>query len=445
VRSKHELGDQKNTSCSAFAFAIDIRGRQLMKGGGTNGWQQQSSLDDRSAFNESVNSVAHSFAVKTWPEKVYLYLKHFPATGSPLRVGTCKAVHGLATGLVAQGIEVDVWCEGESDSRVVVPEGYGIQCFANDSSYMTLRIARSLRSLLPSLRPTRDLVVLNGMLHPSVYALSRKLKALHIPYVVAPHGPYHPALFKKNPHLKWPYWYLLERRLINGALALQQLDVRHEVWARRLGITVPVVSVENGFEDKDVVPAESLCWRTEGPVRALFWGRMAMYTKGIDVLLAGFQQAAREHSMHLTLQGPDWSGEATAIQRLIASMTVADRIKTLPPEFEIPAAHVMVAHDIFCMPSRFEGFGLSALEAMLAGRVLMVSGTAGISPHVERSGCGVIVQPTAEDVHRGFRYLLSNRDRWREMGLRGREYALEHLHWNTIAQRTLNQYQQLVS
>jgi glycosyltransferase involved in cell wall biosynthesis len=217
------------------------------------------------------------------------------------------------------------------------------------------------------------------------------------------------------------------------------------VWARRLGITVPVVSVENGFGNKDVVPVEDLCWRADGPARALFWGRMAIYTKGIDVLLAGFQLAAREHSMRLTLQGPDWNGEAPAVQRLIASMTVADRITTLPPVFEIPAARVMLAHDIFCMPSRFEGFGLSALEAMLAGRVLMVSGTAGISPHVERSGCGVIVEPTDEDVRRGFTHLLAKRDRWREMGLRGREYALEHLHWNTIAKRTLNQYQQLVN
>jgi glycosyltransferase involved in cell wall biosynthesis len=97
------------------------------------------------------------------------------------------------------------------------------------------------------------------------------------------------------------------------------------------------------------------------------------------------------------------------------------------------------------MPSRFEGFGLSALEAMLAARVLIVSRSAGIAPHIEKSGCGIVVDPTAADVQRGFRYLLERRNCWREMGLRGREYAQENLHWNRIAKRTLTQYRQLLN
>jgi glycosyltransferase involved in cell wall biosynthesis len=97
------------------------------------------------------------------------------------------------------------------------------------------------------------------------------------------------------------------------------------------------------------------------------------------------------------------------------------------------------------MPSRFEGFGLSALEAMLAARVLIVSRTAGIAPHIERSGCGIVVDPTPADLQRGFQLLLSRRQHWREMGLRGREYALEHLHWNRIAKRTLLQYRKLLN
>jgi glycosyltransferase involved in cell wall biosynthesis len=379
------------------------------------------------------------------PDKVYLYLKHFPAAGAPLRVGTNKAVHGLATGLVAAGIPVDVWCEGDRDSRTVMPEGYGIQCFATRSRYYTYKLAPSLLSQLQALHPTRDLVVLNGIFHLSVYAISRKLKALGIPYVMAPHSPYHPFLFRKNPHLKWPYWFFLERNAIKSALALQQLDPRHEAWTRRLGVTVPIVTTENGFTISDVVGDNELQWRTDGIPRALFWGRMDVHTKGLDILLAGFDLTARDSPMHLTLQGPDWAGESAVVQRLIAALAAADRVTTLPPIFEIPAARIMVSHDIFCMPSRFEGFGLSALEAMLAARVLLVSNGAGIAPHVERSGCGIVVDPTPSDVDRGFRYLLANRHRWREMGLRGRDYAMENLHWNSIAKRTLARYRELLN
>jgi glycosyltransferase involved in cell wall biosynthesis len=379
------------------------------------------------------------------PDKVYLYLKHFPAAGVPLRVGTNKAVHGLASGLVASGIAVDVWCEGDRDGRAVMPEGYGVQCFATRSRYRTFRLAPSLQVQLTTLRPKRDLVVLNGMFHPSVYALSRQLKALGIPYIVAPHGPYHPFLFRKNPHLKWPYWYFLERTALKSALALQQLDLRHGAWARRLGISVPIVATENGFSNKDQIEDSELNWRAAGIVRVLYWGRMAVHTKGLDILLQGFDLAVRDQPMRLTLQGPDWAGESADVQRLIAGISAASSVTTLPPVFEIPAARVMLSHDIFCMPSRFEGFGLSALEAMLAARVLIVSRSAGIAPHIEKSGCGIVVDPTAADVQRGFRYLLERRSRWREMGLRGREYAQENLHWNRIAKRTLTQYRQLLN
>ena len=39
-------------------------------------------------------------------------------------------------------------------------------------------------------------------------------------------------------------------------------------------------------------------------------------------------------------------------------------------------------HDLFVLPSRFEGFGLSALEAMLAARPVLVSDVAGLAPHI---------------------------------------------------------------
>ena len=81
---------------------------------------------------------------------------------------------------------------------------------------------------------------------------------------------------------------------------------------------------------------------------------------------------------------------------------------------------------------------------MLAGRVLLVSEVAGIAPHVQASGCGVIVAPTVAAIRQGLVELLERRSEWKEMGLKGREYALEHLRWNNIAFAALQQYQQLV-
>jgi glycosyltransferase involved in cell wall biosynthesis len=82
---------------------------------------------------------------------------------------------------------------------------------------------------------------------------------------------------------------------------------------------------------------------------------------------------------------------------------------------------------------------------MLAGRVLLlISEVAGIALHVKASGCGVVVAPEVSAIKVGLMELLQRRSEWKEMGLSGRRYALEHLDWQSIAHKALDQYRQLV-
>lgn len=379
--------------------------------------------------------------------RVLLYLKHFPPAGRPLRVGTSKAVHGLASGLTAHGAVVTVLCEGEADSVELSDAGFEILCFRNDAAYRSFRLAPGLRSYISRFEGRADVVaILNGVFHPSVYALSGLLREHAIAFVVAPHGPYHPWLFTKSAYLKWPYWFLLERPMLRRAQAIQLLDRRHAVWSRRMGVDRPVIETPNGFSPDDVVPEEKLAWRTTGPARLLYWGRLAVHTKGLDILLAAFSRYATEQAARLVIQGPDWAGERDAVDALIAKSAAADCIEVRPPVFDVPASTVMLEHDVVCMPSRYEGFGLTILEAMLAGRVVLVARSSGIAPHVAASGCGeVMATADANAAYVGLRRLLARRGAWREMGLRGRDYALRHLRWDAIAGSALRQYRRLVA
>jgi glycosyltransferase involved in cell wall biosynthesis len=68
----------------------------------------------------------------------------------------------------------------------------------------------------------------------------------------------------------------------------------------------------------------------------------------------------------------------------------------------------------------------------------------GIAPHVEASGCGVVVAPEISKIKSGLIELIQRRSEWKEMGLRGRNYALEHLRWDKIAAETFTKYQKLL-
>lgn len=375
----------------------------------------------------------------------YLYLKHFPTDGGPLRVGTSKAVHGLASGLAACGAQVSVLCEGPERVSYRAPEGFHVECFRNTGAYRSFRVAGQLSQYLQAKMHSASVMILNGIFHPAVFGVSRAAQRLGIPYVMAPHGSYDRPLFRRNAHLKWPYWFACERPALTGALAIQVLDSRQDQWTLRRGIQTPSVEVPNGFSTADVYPAEFFSWRQQGRVRLLYWGRMHIQQKGLDALLDAVAELAKYQKLELTLQGPDWHGEKQVLMRRAAQLGLDGCARFVNPDFETPPPRIMNDYDIVCMPSRYEGFGLAALEAMLAGRPLLVSEPAGIARHVRASGCGVVVKPDKEGIQQGLSDLMERRQEWREMGMRGRAYAFSELNWNSIARRACSRYEALAN
>ncbi|HKA39373.1 MAG TPA: glycosyltransferase [Burkholderiales bacterium] len=378
--------------------------------------------------------------------RVTLYLKHFPPSGGPLNDGTSIAVDGLASGLAANGARVTVLCEGVARSSVKTTRRYAVECFPNERRYRTFALAPGLKRYVADYLAHRPgLCLLNGMFHPSVYSMGRWLLRHGVPYVVVPHDPYDRAVFGTNAHLKWPYWYLFERRLLKRARAVQLLDAKHEACLRRLGIGTRVIETMNGVALDAVPPESQLRWRVpEAPVHLVFLGRIDAYNKGLDILLSALPHLTAVADARLTLQGPDW-GDRARLERQAAEGTVAGGVTFLNADYGRPAPRIIAEHDVFCLPSRFEGFGLAALEAMLAARVLLVSERAGIARHVAASGCGVVVEPTPAAVGQGLLALLQRRAEWRAMGLAGRRYALDNLQWKSIAATALEDYRRLAA
>lgn len=375
--------------------------------------------------------------------RIHVYLREFPASGVSLNTGMTKAVHGLAAGFVANGAHVTVLCDGPETSVVHSPAGYDIRCFAYPSQATSAQMIP--RGLTRYIEQCDDggLFLINGAFNPNAYLVSRVCKRNNIPYVIAPHDPYHPSIFATRRHLKIPYWYLREKPMLQQARAVQVLDFRHAEWLRRWGVHTPALEVVNGFAPEDVQPLDALTWRSSGPARMLYLGRIDSHNKGLDLLLQAFAELADKTDAQLTIQGPDW-GDKAAMLKLADSLQLGNRVQFREPDFKREAALISADHDVFLMPSRFEGFGLSALEAMLAGRVILVSDIAGISPHVRAAGCGYVISADVQTIKRGMLRMLSQRAHWQEMGMAGREYALRELRWERIAAKTLDSYRQML-
>jgi glycosyltransferase involved in cell wall biosynthesis len=370
---------------------------------------------------------------------IYLYLKHFPPQGNSFDEGTTKAVHGLATGLASCGHRVTILCEWEASSLVQAHSGYWIQSFATPRpSSPSFLLSPELKAFA---RRSPGLYMLNGIFHPSLFMLGRYLRKLGHAYVVAPHDPYHPQIFRKNAHLKWPYWYLLERSLLRRSAAVQVLAAPHETWLRRLGVQVPVVVTPNGFEPEDL--QSPLHWSDENtPLKLLYLGRMDAHHKGLDLLLRGLA-LKRDLNWQLLIQGRD-AGDRVWLETLAQELGLGDRVTFAGPTPR-PAVAVMAEHDVLCLTSRYDGFGLVALEALLTGRLVLVSQEAGIGEIVAASGAGVVVEPSPGAIARGVSQLFTLRINAKALGLQGRDYAITKLGWPNIAAAAMVQYEALLA
>jgi glycosyltransferase involved in cell wall biosynthesis len=378
---------------------------------------------------------------------LYFYVRYFPPHQAPVQNGVVKAVHGLAAGLAACGEAVTVLSEGPQAAIVQTAFGYGHRCFGRTDDRVALPLAPDLRRFVQTQMTSQDRVILNGGFHLGVYAVARSLQAQGIPYVMAPHLSYDAAMFAKSPYRKWLYWQLCERHVLQAAAAIQVFDARQAGCLHQRGITTPTLTVQNGFDPQMLVARSDLRWRSgQTPAQLLFFGRLCRHTKGLDLLLQAFAGLPESPSPapELVMQGEDGGDRARLVQ-MARSLGIADRVQFRAADYRTPTAQLMAQADIVCLPSRSEGFGLAALEGMLAGRVLLVSATAGIAQHVRDSGCGVVVKPNPAAIQAGLNQLLQCRDEWPAMGLRGRQQAIDHLPWSQIAQQVRPQYQALIA
>lgn len=160
----------------------------------------------------------------------------------------------------------------------------------------------------------------------------------------------------------------------------------------RLGVRAPRV-IPNGidlarFADlPDQTTARAALGIGAGPVVGVV-GRLT-FQKGVDVLLRAVSNLDADVSVVIAGDGED--------EEMLRSFAQHLRIesRTHFVGFQEDVGRVLAALDVFCMPSRWEGFGLALVEALAAGLPVVATGVDSI-PEV-LGDAGLLVSPDDSD------------------------------------------------
>lgn len=178
------------------------------------------------------------------------------------------------------------------------------------------------------------------------------------------------------------------------------------------------VVVYNGVEDvapADTAMREALA-RERGlspaKVNVLFAGRLD-HQKGHEIAEAAFA-ALPADKYHLYVLGDSVVSTPGAAAALPANVT------RLGWQSRDEVARFMQVADVLIMPSKWEGFGLTAIEAMRAGTAVLCSKVGGLPEVVDDGVTGVVVGANTPEAYRDV-LLRVPKSQWRDFGSAGRD------------------------
>jgi glycosyltransferase involved in cell wall biosynthesis len=209
-------------------------------------------------------------------------------------------------------------------------------------------------------------------------------------------------------------WFLSEPER-DLARRLYQLPPRHDVLGS--GVHVPDRYDAEGFRARHGI---------DGPF-VLYAGRREG-AKGWEWLLDAFATAVTRHELDLRLVTLG-SGEVRP------PAAVADRVVDLGFVSSSERDDAFAAATAYVQPSALESFSRTAMEAWLAGTLLVANARSDVVRwHCERSGAGLTFDG-AEELIAALRFVASEPEAASTLATSGRDYVLANYQWDTVIDR----------
>lgn len=358
-------------------------------------------------------------------------------------------LRAMAQGLAERGVTIEVaTTDDNGPERMSVPLGQPImdagvayRYFPRQTAFYTCSwpLAVWLRRHVN----TYDLVHIHALFSfPSTVA-SWAAQAGSVPYVVRPLGILNRwGVTQRRPFLKRMSFRLCERRILNGAAAVQYTSAQERLEAEELGFSAPASIIPNPVE----VGSPQGFLRTKypqltGKFVVLFLSRLDP-KKGLDLLLPAFQRMQRAlPDAVLVIAGTGAPQLEASMKALARDLGLVDHVLWLGFVDGPDKWSAYVESDLFVLPSYSENFGVAAVEAMAFERPVVVSDQVGIHGEIASRQAGLVTPCDVNALSASLIRLAEDPDLRRRMGRNGKQLARSTFSTEAVCRSLIRLYE----
>ena len=298
-----------------------------------------------------------------------------------------------------------------------------VRCGVDISPRMARDVIRAVRAERPDLIHTH-------LVHGDVYG-AIAAGALRVPYLSTRHN--------DDRYLLGPFRYV-DRAFARGARRLIAISDAVRRFLEAAGhapeklVTIPYGLDELPSAHAEVTPeAEGI--PADAPL-AIAVGRLIAQKDHATLVRAFARVHAELPHARLAILG---SGPLESETRALVRELGLDGAVSLPGRTDI--RDWLERGDVFVHTSRWEGFGIVLLEAMLASLPVVATGVSAVPEVVADGETGVLVgEGDVDGVARALRELLEDPDRAQRLGAAGRKRALSDFSVARMTDRTIEVY-----
>ena len=378
--------------------------------------------------------------------------------------GITNVVYNVTKELVRRGHQVEVYASDMLDlhgkdslyAKHLVINGVNVHYSRSLWRYKTFMVTPSIVPLLSKNIDNFDIIHIHdcrSFQGISTYLLA---KTKNIPYVFQPHGSY---LFTLPESLTTNIGRCTLDKFISGkivknaskVIALSQMEAE-----QYRGMGVPDEKIEvipNGIDLSEYgdLPPKGCFKRKfgidEDEKIVLYLGRIHRI-KGIDILVRAFADVIEKLDdvrLRLVVVGPD-DGYLGELEALTKALKIEDNVLILGPLYGKDKLEAYVDADVYVLPSRYETFPMSLLEAYACGKPVIASMTGGLKDLVMDRVTGLLIKPS--DVRQfadSICCLLDNNyNKAQEMGLRGKRFVKENFSVEKVTDKLERIYERVI-